>query len=201
MHHIYHTEGIILGSKNSGETGKYYFIFTRELGMIYATAQGVRKMSSKLRFVLQDFAYIKIDLVQGRDFWRVTSASKTNKLEQLPRNKETFEVFYNVANLLKRLLAGVDPNEALFVDLINGLSILEKISVQDELATDSEKDLRNIEAIIVLRILNNLGYIGGNEKLENLVKSPFEQNLIFEVSKSRVEVLNQINKALKETHL
>jgi len=195
MHHIYHTEGLILGSRNFGETGKYYFIFTRDLGMIYASAQGVRKMSSKLRFVLQDFAYVKIDLVQGKDFWRLTSASKTNALEQISKNPATFEVLYNVANLLKRLLAGIETNEILFVDLIDGLSILEKIS------GDKVEDLRNIEAIIVLRILHNLGYIGGNEKMQNLVKSPFEQNLIFEVSKSRIEVLRHINKALKETHL
>jgi DNA repair protein RecO len=193
MHHIYHTEGIILGSKNFGEAGKYYSIFTRDLGMVYASAQGVRKMSSRLRFVLQDFAYVKVDLVQGKDFWRVTSASKTNALEQLSKNSEIFEIFSNIANLLKRLLAGVEPNEALFIDLINGLSILEKI--------EAKEDLRNVEAVIVLRILNNLGYIGGNEILQNLVKSPFEPNLIFEVSQSRTQVLHQINKALKETHL
>jgi hypothetical protein len=62
-------------------------------------------------------------------------------------------------------------------------------------------DQENIEAVIVLRILNNLGYIGGDETMQNLVKSPFEENLIFQVSKSRREVLHQINKALKETHL
>src|SRR3989338_3781658 len=114
MHHIYHTEGVILGSRNSGEAGKYYYIFTRDLGMIYATAQGVRKMSSRLRFILQDFAYLKIDLVAGRDFWRITSASKTNTLEQIIKRPETFEIFANIARLLKRLLPGVEPNEVLF---------------------------------------------------------------------------------------
>lgn len=193
MHHIYHTEGIILGSKNYGETGKYYSIFTRDLGMVYASAQGVRKMSSKLRFILQDFSYIKVDLVQGKDFWRVTSASKTNKLEQLSKNSGTLKVLSNIASLLKRLLAGIEPNEALFDDLLNGLSILEKIKEKEE--------LENIEIVIVLRILNNLGYIGGDEMMQSLVRSPFEGNLIFEVSKSRREVLHQINKALKETHL
>jgi DNA repair protein RecO (recombination protein O) len=192
MHQIHHTEGLILGSRNFGESAKCFSIFTRDLGMIYASARGVRKMSSKLRFVLVDFAYVKIDLVAGRDFWRVTSASKTNKLEQITKNPGTFEVFSNIANLLKRLLADVEKNEILFSDLINGLAILEN--------TEKE-DLRNIEAIIVLRILNNLGYIGGNETLQSLVKSPFEPNLIFEVSKSRKDVLRQINKALKETHL
>jgi DNA repair protein RecO len=193
MHHIYHTEGIILGSKGYGETGKYYSIFTRDLGMIYASASGVRKMSSKLRFILQDFAYLKIDLVQGKDFWRVTSASKTNLLENVSKNPATLKVFFNIASLLKRLLAGVEPNSALFGDVINGLSVLEKI--------EKEEDLRNIEAVMVLRILNNLGYIGGDKILENLITSPFEEDLVYEVSKQRSEVLKEINKALKETHL
>ena len=193
MHHIYHTEGIILGSRNFGEPGKYYYIFTRDLGMITAGAQGVRKMSSKLRFVLQDFAYLKIDLVQGKNIFRLTNASKTNKLEQITKQPETFEVFANIARLLKRLLAGVESNESLFVDLIHSLSVLEK--------TRTKEDLHNVEIIIVLRILNNLGYIGENEMLQNLVKSPFEENLVFEVSKDRTKVLHHINKALKETHL
>jgi len=192
MHHIYHTEGIILGSGDFGETGRYYSIFTRDLGMIFASAQGVRKMSSKLRFVLQDFAYLKIDFVKGKDFWRITSASKTNKLENLSK-PEIFEVFVNISKLLKRLLAGEDPNKDLFLDLINGLSVLEKAETKEE--------LRNIEAIIVLRILNNLGYIGGNEILQDFIKSPFEEDLIFKVSESRAKILHQINKALKETHL
>ena len=161
--------------------------------MVYAAASGVRKMSSKLRFILQDFTHIKIDLVQGEDFWRVTSASKTNTLENLSRNPAVFGVVSNIAALLKRLLAGVEENEALFNDLVSGLEILEK--------TENKEDMRNIEAIIVLRVLHNLGYIGGSEITQNLVKSPFEENLIFEVSKARVHILSQINKALKETHL
>ncbi len=193
MHHIYHTEGIILGSKNFGETERYYSIFTRDLGMVYASAQGVRKMSSKLRFVLQDFAYVKIDLVQGRDFWRVTSAGKTGKLENLCKKPETFEIISNIASLLKRLLAGIEKNEILFNDLVNGLSVLEK--------AEKKENLSNIEAVVVLRILDNLGYIGSNETVQNLIKSPFEENLIFETAKSRLQVLRQINKALKETHL
>jgi DNA repair protein RecO (recombination protein O) len=193
MHHIYHTEALILGSKNYGEAGKYYSIFTRDLGMIYASAQGVRKISSKLRFVLQDFSYVKIDLVRGKDFWRITSASKTNELENISKRPETFQVFVNISLLLKRLLAGEDANETLFIDLLDGLSVLEK--------SETLEKLHNIEAIIVLRMLSNLGYIGGNDTLKNLIKSPFGDNLIFEVGKSRAKILSEINKALKESHL
>jgi len=201
MHHILHTEGIILGSRNFGEAGKHYSIFTRDLGLITATAQGVRKMSSKLRYVLQDFAYLRIDLVAGRNIFRVTNASKTNILENLVKHRETFAVFANIARLLKRLLPGVEGNEALFIDLLHGLSILEKISTKGGPAALWENDLRNTEAIIVLRILNNLGYIGENDILKNLIKSPFEENLIMKISESRTQIMHQINKALRETHL
>ena len=193
MHHIHHTEGIILGSKNYGEAGKYYAIFTRDLGMINASAQGIRKISSKLRFVLQDFSYVKIDLVRGKDFWRITSASKTNKLENILKNYFNVEIFANIGKLLKRLLAGEYPNQILFADLLNGLHFLEK--------SKSEVESQNIEMIIVLRLLNNLGYIGENEMLKNITKSPYEDDLIFEASSSRTKILSEINKAIQETHL
>lgn len=193
MHHIYHTEGIILSSKNYGEAGKYYAIFTRDLGMINASAQGIRKISSKLRFVLQDFSYVKIDLVRGKDFWRITSASKTNKLENILKSSFNVEIFANISRLLKRLLAGEYPNQALFADLLSGLHFLEK--------SKNEIESQNIEMIIVLRVLNDLGYIGNNEMLKNITKSPYEDGLIFEANKSRSKILFEINKAIHETHL
>jgi len=193
MHHIHHTEGIILGSRNYGEAGKCFYVFTKELGMVYASAQGVRKMSSKLRFVLQDYAYLKIDLVRGKDFWRITTAGKTNELEDITKNKGTLEVFTNVARLLRRLLAGEDKNEVLFSDLLKGLFVLEK--------SKNTEELRNTEVMLVLRILYNLGYIGEKDVTDDFVTSPFESELVFEVSKNRAKILNQINKALKETQL
>ena len=193
MHHIYHTEGIILSSKDFGESGRYYKIFTRDLGMLSASAQGVRKMPSKLRYVLQDFSYIHVDLVRGKDFWRITSASKTNALENISRQPETRAVFAHIARLLTRLLAGEEANEILFADLLSGLSILEK--------SNTNEALRNIETILVLRILYHLGYIGGAENLNDLIKSPFEADLVFQVTKNRAGILAEINKALKETHL
>lgn len=193
MHHIYHTEALILGSKNYREADKYYYIFTRDLGMIMTSAQGVRKISSKLRFVLQDYAYVKIDLVRGKDFWRITNASKTNKLEKIVQKKETLEIFSNIVRLLKRLLMGEENNTELFDDLLRGLFILEKI--------EDKNELNNLEAVIVLRILNNLGYIGENEALKKLIQSPFEKELIFEANTKRLKILSEINKAINETQL
>ncbi len=192
MHHIYHTEGIILGSKNYGEAGRYYSMLTRDLGMIYASASGVRKLSSKLRFILNDFAYIKLDLVQGRDFWRITTASKTGELEQITRRRETFIIFANIARLLKRLLTGAEPDPKLFHILLDGLRALEK--------AETKEGLRNLEAILVLRIMSKLGYIGG-EHPSDFINSPYEDSFLFEVSKHRSKILSLINQALGHTHL
>ncbi|OGI63420.1 DNA repair protein RecO [Candidatus Nomurabacteria bacterium RIFCSPLOWO2_01_FULL_41_21] len=193
MHHIYHTEGIILGSRNYGEAGKCFYIFTRELGLVYASAQGVRKLSSKLRYTLQDFSYINLDLVRGKDFWRVTTASKTGELEDILENKDALRIFANLAKLLRRLLAGEEKNEALFFDLIRGLRVLENAKGIEE--------LRNGEVLLVLRVLYHLGYIGSKEHSQSVVTSPLEKDLVFEVSKNRAKILRQINQALRETHL
>jgi len=176
MHHIYHTEGIILGSRGYGEAGKYYDIFTKDLGMLRASAQGVRKMSSKLRYVLQDFTHVRVDLIQGKDFWRITTASKTGALEELSKKKENFRIFVNITRLLRRLLAGTEPNEPLFIELMHHLSNLEKAS--------SRAEIEDVEITLVLSILEKLGYVDA-----------------LEAAQSRAQTVKLINNILRETHL
>lgn len=192
MHHIYHTEGILLSSKNFGEAGKHYHILTRDLGLVVASAQGVRKMESKLRYVLQVGSYVNIDLVRAKDFWKITTASKKNELEDLIKDKNKFSIFLNISRLLKRLLQGEDENEKLFLDFKRSLNVLEKSKSDEE---------SNIEVMIVLRILYHLGYIGGGEEIKYFTSSPIAEDLIFEISKKRSRVLKEINKALRETQL
>ncbi len=193
MHHIYHTEGFILESKNLNEANKYYHILTRDLGLVVASAQGIRKISSKLRFVLQDFSYVKIDFVRGKDFWRITSASKTNKLDSLIKKEGILPVIFNLSKLLKRLLPGENVDEILFSDFIAGLSFLE-----------NEKEQKNfflIEAIIVLRVLYFLGYVGEEYLIKNFVLMQYEEIDMSLVEKDKTIIIKTINTLLKETHL
>ena len=66
MHHIYTTKAIIIRSIPIGEANKYYFLLTEDLGFIRATAQGVRLDKSKLKGHLQDFCFVEISLVKGK---------------------------------------------------------------------------------------------------------------------------------------
>jgi hypothetical protein len=67
--------------------------------MVTAKAAGVRKLSSKLRFVLQDFSFLDIDLVAGRNIFHLTTAVKTCDLENLTKK---IEVFKRVTSGVKR---------------------------------------------------------------------------------------------------
>jgi DNA repair protein RecO len=191
MHHIYHTEGIILGSKNFKEASKYFYILTCDLGLVYAEAQGIRKISSKLRFVLQEFNYVKLDFVQRKNIWRITNAVKTNELEDLNKDFTKLKIVANIARLLLRLLPGIESNPKLFGEVLNGFYLLEK--------TNTNEELKNIEIVLVLRILNNLGYIG--ENFENLTRSPLENELLTSLAKNKLSIIREINKALRETGL
>lgn len=193
MHHIYHTEGIILGSRNFKEASKYFYILTRDLGLVYAEAEGIRKITSKLRFVLQDFSYVKVDLVKRKNIWRITSALKTNELDFIKKDFVKLKVLSNFNKLLIRLLPEQENNENLFLDFKEGLKTFEKI--------ESREDLKNIEIIIVLKILYNLGYLNNEKIFSNSIHSPIQNELLLNIAKNKTTILKQINKALRESHL
>ena len=192
MHHIYHTEALILGSQNFGENGKYYSLFTRDMGLILARAEGVRNISSKLRYVLVDYSHAKIDLVLGRNIWRITSASKSSMLQDIRKNKPAFQIFSNLSRLLKRLLPGEEANQALYDDVLEGLKRLE--------AKKERTQLEAVEALSALRILARLGYIGEGLAGE-IAARPWGESLIGSIESQKSKIISLVNKALRETHL
>lgn len=192
MYKIFHTEGFIISSKPRKEADKFILIFTRDFGMIWAQAQGIRKLSSKLRFSLQDFSYVRVDLVRGREIWRITNATKIRSFNNIVQDPQAFKVLLNISKLLKRLINGEEKNEALFNHLIETLSFLNK----EHLMTDELKDL---ELIIVLRILHHLGYIGdtGTAITSLLV----DRSLLESIRPQRKSILAEINRSLRESQL
>ena len=124
MHHIYHTEAFILGTRQHGEDSKIITLYTNELGLVRAKAQGVRKISSKLRFTLQNFAYAKVDLVRGKEIWRITTASPIDSNMDILCFPEREDVVAHVTSLVSRLVAGEERNDEIFFILKNLFEIL-----------------------------------------------------------------------------
>ena len=110
-HHIYHTQGFILSSRNVGEANRVLTVFTRELGLIRAVVQGVRLGKSKLKFALQDFSFANIDFVKGREVWRITSAKNITSFPLARVDKNSLVLITRISNLLERFSGPEIPNE------------------------------------------------------------------------------------------
>jgi len=184
MHHLYTTPSFIIYSSPYGESGKFLLLFTKDFGMIGATAQGIRLIQSKLRYHTQDYSFSNISIVRGKDIWRITGAEAHDSIKPS-------SLHIKILKLLKRLLHGEEKNEKLFdiVELLYTFSI-------------DEKDFDIVEYLTVLRILYTLGYIRNTEKLEGfLVDCQISDEILEKVKSSKSHIIQIINSALKESQL
>ncbi len=194
MHHIHHTHGFVIGSRNFGEANKMLTIYTREMGLVHAMVQGIRLGKSKLKSSLQDLSYAKIDFVQGRDIWRVTSATHIDSFPYARRNKDSLLLISRVSKLIERLCAGEEKNEKIFDDFVNALYLLDK---EDTTSLAREA----LELYLVLSITHALGYIGDGHTMKDYIASDFDINAFDVFLKEKKQIISHINRALSESQL
>ncbi|MFA6340653.1 MAG: DNA repair protein RecO [Candidatus Paceibacterota bacterium] len=194
MHQIYTTKAIIIKSIPVGEANKLYFLLTKDLGFIKASAQGVRKSASKLKSHLQDLCLVNISVVKGREIWRIVGV-ETISQRPFIKDKEKILVAKNIFSLLLRLLHGEEKNEALFDNILSLYDFLSESSL-------SKDDLANLETIIVLRILYHLGYFKRSFDLSSFAEgNELSLDLLNSFNDKRRLAIKEINEALSETHL
>ncbi len=198
MTHVkYHTEAIVLGGTPSEEASKFLCLFTKDLGLIYAYARAVREISSKLRYSLQDFSHSHIDLVESVYGWKITSAQYITNFISVRDMLESdyMNVTTQISVLLQRLMKGEEKNETLFAHVRDGFTFLK----QNHL-TDSE--IKNFEALLVMRILHDLGYWGEHKEHAYFLDDSFSiQSLLSKMEQKKSLVIREINKSLKATQL
>lgn len=200
-HHIYHTRGIVIEALNVREANKLYWIFTRDLGMVLASAQGVRLAASKLRFSLQPLSLAEISLVRGRAGWRVVNAREISniywRIKDIP---QSVAMSSRVLRLVRRLVTGEEKNEALFDRLFEGLMYLAGgVEVGGKLPTT--KQVMNLEFILLLQVLYTLGYFAPPSDLLWCINDPLSLEMVENMSTFNSEAIAHINASIKETQL
>lgn len=191
-YHLYHTEGIVLGSTLVGESNRFYFIFTRDLGFVGAAAQGVRELKSKLRGHLTDYVTANVTFVRGRDVWRLISAEEV--LGCSMHDIEKRRVLARIASLVRRLVHGEERNRELY-DCLKDLSVFLTALPTPLVSAHA------IEALAALRVLNILGYVAPTEDEQVLLVSPWTLELILEGEKRHKALVERVNNALRESQL
>ena len=197
MHHIHHTPALIFSARNSGEADRIFTLYTRELGLLRARASGVRKISSKLRYTLQEFSILNADLVRGKDAWRITSAMPMKSFLKdgdmgAPRFSATHQIIARISSLISRLANGEHAHPEIFDDLVRGF---------DSLHGATKEAQESIELLLVLRVLHELGYIGNQESLKEYLARDFDPSSLSTSILPRKNMLFEINRALRESQM
>ena len=184
MHHVYTTRAFVVNSTPYGEAGKFLLLFTRDFGMIGAVAQGIRLAKSKLRYHVQDYSFCSVSIVRGKEVWRLVGA------HEIPNDEKKGILHIKILKLLKRLLQGEERNEKLF-SIVNALY---EINIKKE-------DYEAVECLIILRILNSLGYISSKEFNSLFDKDIINDEVISHTRENKIRIIKVINSALKESQL
>lgn len=196
MYHLYHTPALVLGSSPVGEGSKVVQLFTRELGLLSARAQGARLLRAKLRYHLTDFSYTDAWLVHGREVWRLANAvSRANFFTALADRDAARTVLARAALLLRRLLPPEEKHEKLFDIFVSGVSFLYTHEC-------TPAEVCDIEILLALRTLYHLGYVGEPQSFFSVAASvDFGIVEIASITPLRRQLVSIINSSLRLTGL
>ncbi len=194
MHHIYHTRGIILGSTPTRESNRFYKILTDDLGLVGASAQAVREGKSKLRYALQDFSLVTLDLVRGKEVWRITSATEEVSYQNIKADKRRLKLFARFCSVVQRLVHGEGREDALLLDMRKAFEFLEKAPLPAPLEMA-------FETLATFRVLVFLGYLDCKGHEEFCVTGAWDTELLLAFEKKRLAVIPAINEALHASQL
>lgn len=190
-----HTEGIILKKHDTGEADHMYRIFTKDLGVIYARARGIRKMTSKLRHTLQVFSHIECSLIQGKGSLQLTNAEVYEHFGSLlAPHKDKRERLGRIVALIQKLVSGNEAQENLYMTLKEGVTHMTH-------HTTTEEEARRLEALLVLRVLHTLGYVGNPDWFGYLLGGPYVSDMILgEMGRVETRVVREVNRSLRTIH-
>lgn len=194
MHAIYQTKAWIIDCVDVGEANKFFWLFTEKYGVLVASAQSVRTTKSKLNPILQLYSFCLVEIVRGKDVWRITNAVQVVHKPFTEYPKHAQRVIARIAVFLKRLYVGEEPDDVLFSYVEESLSALQN--------SFDRESIDAIELSVTIIILHRLGYWDGeNTIVHTFEKQGFSNSLIRHVSKTSSQLRLEIGEAIQGSHL
>lgn len=148
-HRIYHSSAFVLGSQSSGETGRSFWFFTDNLGLVIADARAVREIKSKLRYHLTTGSLATISLVKGRDRWRLVGAETDRVLPNGDRRS-----WVSILELVRSTFVAGQPEPRIFSELESAFSWIYR-------RAGGKVPLADFRIVTMFRILGLLGLVDG----------------------------------------
>ncbi len=185
----YITDAIVCGSKDSMTSDRSYLLFTKDAGMLWATARSVRMEKSKQRYALQDFSVIRVSLVRGKGGWRIGSVEAIANPFMEAQTRTARGGIHSLMKLLKRFVHGEEPHPRMYGYLVIALSCI---------AVAGETDVHDLQHTCTLRMLSELGYVAPDPDYNDILTADDPWSLP-EVLPARAHTA--IEHALTSSHL
>lgn len=179
MHTLHTTPAFVLAHRPQGESNRTFWLLTRDLGLVYARAQGVREPRNRNRYALQTGMHVQVTLVRGREGWRLTTAQALGRTA-MPLSLR------RVLALIREIVPLDDRTSNVYAEVLSGYGT----------GVDNEEAL---EAIVLLRVLHLLGYVTphGGSLLVYLDERVELSQLCVSFGTDRRELMRAINRALE----
>ncbi len=155
----YTTKALVCGSVDSYTSDRSYLLFTRDVGMLWATARSVREEKSKQRNALQDFSFIRVSLVKGKSGWRIGSVEAQGNPFLYADTRVQREFVSYIVKQLRRYVHGESAIVHIYDDV-------EKI-------LKNNQELGNVvstKTVFLLRLLETLGYVAPDKSFSKLTE-------------------------------
>lgn len=190
-HAIYQTKAVIVGKKNMHESNVLYILYTERFGLVYVSAQSIRSARSKMKFHMQLFSLVIVDLVEGKDIWKLTGVHQHTASLSFS-DSEWYCLFARVAGLLVRLVKGEEAHTVLWKDYESLYSFISNTKMQH--------NLKALELIFVTRTLYHLGYWDREEEYLYDIH-PFQEKYLEHVLSLQATLIYEINQRIIDTQL
>ena len=187
----YTTEALVCGSFERNTSDKSFMLFTREAGMLFATARSVREEVSKQRQALQDFSRIRVSLIKGKTGWRVGSVESFQNDFSKAEDREVRGSVVAYYRLLRRFIKGEEP----FTDLYDfSIKALDRMGA-------NVADRKLLDLFVQIQVLQMLGYVDESSIPKSLkgVSLADLNEIQDEKTMAILEVL--VSKAAESSHL
>jgi recombinational DNA repair protein (RecF pathway) len=168
-----------------GEADVTLDLFTKDWGRITAHARGLRRETSRLRYVLQPMSWVSLNIVRGLGGWRITTANPEHVSLSLRAGRSSLA---RVVRIVQKFFPHEVMSEQVFLGLLWHTSMLLR---------DSSR-AKDWEALTLARMFRHLGYWGIDTHKDVLSQEVFGDEGLSD--ETRITLVREINRILRTVH-
>lgn len=135
------TEGIILKKADSNEVDQLLVVYTKELGKVFISAKGTKKLESKLRYSIEPISYVQLILVEGKNFLILKDAVIKNQFLKIKKDLKKIKTAQQITELIDEAIVGEEKDENIWKLILNTFKALNVGHPTSNIVEDFKKSL------------------------------------------------------------